>query len=437
MSYNKKKSSFIQKKRSNKKIKEEKINAKFDVNKENKIGPWDESEDEILIEWVRTHGARNWAKCANQIQGRTGKQCREHWNNKLNENIKKGDWTAEDDLLILKFYQRFKSWKKIIPIFENRTENSIKNRFFSQLRKIAIKKGQYGKTDMVAKIGLEILKQYLNEAIEEAENQYFYENKGQTKAKFQKFMDAIENNLKYIRKGKFLDLNALRGQESNNANANVDNKNNNSINSIKNIFINNIESNNDDKNDINKDGNKNNINSKNNDSISFEEAEEEKEKKPKKKIEETIKKKNTSIKKGTIKESQTMLEKNISFLNRGGENYNSRSRYFDFPIDSNSYSRTGTSNFFIKVPTYNPFNFNEKISSRDFLKEKTSSRLKNNNSTIEVPSVQNRKTNSKISSRSSALKTKDGDNSQLLRNTSSYIESAKMGKNINPCFSFS
>ena len=58
----------------------------------------------------------------------------------LNPELVKGEWTSEEDFLIMYFYEQCNgSWKKIIPLFNGRTENSIKNRFFSQLRKIATK----------------------------------------------------------------------------------------------------------------------------------------------------------------------------------------------------------------------------------------------------------------------------------------------------------
>ena len=440
MSLNKKKTSFIQKKRSKKKLKEEEIPPKLNIPEENKIGPWDESEDERLADWVSKHGPRNWAKCAKVVTRRTGKQCREHWNNKLNNNIKKGDWTSEDDLLILKFYKKYQSWKKIIPIFENRTENSIKNRFFSQLRKIAIKKKMYGKTDEVAKIKLETLIQFLDEAIEVAENEYFYENKGQTKEKLEQLIEKIDNNLKYVRKGKFIDLNTLRGKNTYNS----DNNANNANLSFKNMIVNNLESNNSEKKiSYNKAYD-------DKDSISFDEAEEEIEKKPEIQQKENIEKKKTYVKKRSKKESIMNFEdKNMSFLNKGGDNSNV-SKFFDFPIDSNSYSHQRTSNFYIKVPTYNPFNFGEKKTSpiKSFFSKKSSFK-QNNNDEFEVPLEQNRKSNSKLSHRSSTLKNKNSsfynfvpnisklESRRISRNISNDIESAKLGTTINPCSSFS
>ena len=90
-------------------------------------GPWSKEEDELLKNWIEKVGPKSWTKCAENIPGRTGKQCREHWNNSLNSNIIKGNWSSEEDLLIMVFYQKYNgSWKKMIPIFKSRTENSIK-----------------------------------------------------------------------------------------------------------------------------------------------------------------------------------------------------------------------------------------------------------------------------------------------------------------------
>ena len=174
---NKKTAEFTNKKRPKPTIKREDKENEFNGNIQNKIGPWTEAEDNLLIEWVEKNGERVWNKCAKFIKTRTGKQCREHWNNKLNKKIKKGDWSPEEDLLIFQFYKKYRSWKAIIPIFENRPKNSIKNRYFSQLRKIANKKKIYGNSLDIAKMGLEQLKQLEDDAIQEIEYIYYYENK--------------------------------------------------------------------------------------------------------------------------------------------------------------------------------------------------------------------------------------------------------------------
>ena len=440
-----KKTTFTKKKRRKSKLKNEKLLTELNSAEEYKTGPWDESEDERLTNWISKHGAHNWVKCAEEVKTRNGKQCREHWFNKLDENIKKGNWTSEDDLLILKFYKKFESWKEIIPIFENRTINSIKNRFFSILRKIAFKKGIYGNTDMVSKIGLDKLKQFLDEAVEEAENIYYKENKDQTKEQFENFMNEIENNLKYVRKGNFLDLNNIRTKNFNN----VDNNNDNdkSLISLKNIMITNVENDNNDKIDNNMKNNEDN----DSDSISYQEDNEndEDEKNPEKKIKGNIKKKKTYIKKTSKKEKQINLVKSTSLTKIGTESSNSK-KISELPINSNSISSRDISNVSIKAPLDNSRSFREKQISQnnESLKKNSTSKI-NDNNTFEIPLNPKSKITTKISSRGSLLTKKNSsfynlkhyksknDPHKFCFNTTSKIKSTLKGKIINPCPSFS
>ena len=108
-------------------------------------GPWSIEEDKRLIEWAKLKGASNWSLCSDFIKGRTGKQCRERWLNALNPSVKKGSWTSEEDLFIFKMYQKVGSkWSKIAIELHGRTENSIKNRFYSTLRRIATENKKNG-----------------------------------------------------------------------------------------------------------------------------------------------------------------------------------------------------------------------------------------------------------------------------------------------------
>jgi hypothetical protein len=95
---------------------------------------------------VEKNGADSWAACADEIIGRSSKQCRERWYNILNPDIKKGNWTAEEDRIIFQMYHEIGSqWTKIAKCLPGRTENSIKNRFYSNLRK-------YTKADETTKV---------------------------------------------------------------------------------------------------------------------------------------------------------------------------------------------------------------------------------------------------------------------------------------------
>ena len=186
-------------------------------------GPWKSPENQLLIDWIKKNGPRNWTKCAELIKGRTGKQCREHWNNSLNSEIKKGDWSAEEDLLIMVFHKKFNgSWKKMIPLFKSRTENSIKNRFFSQLRKIASKFIKKGKRVYSTKFGLQILLDYYEMGLEQAKK-HFLKNSSMSEKELEGYIKNIENKLKKNpKKGeKFIDLSSFRNNKNKVDNNNI------------------------------------------------------------------------------------------------------------------------------------------------------------------------------------------------------------------------
>lgn len=99
-------------------------------------GPWSSQEDEQLRDWVQRFGPTNWSQCAESIAGRSGKQCRERWDNALNPALKKGEWTEQEDELILKnFEEKGAKWTEIAQLLPGRSVNSIKNRFYSTLRR--------------------------------------------------------------------------------------------------------------------------------------------------------------------------------------------------------------------------------------------------------------------------------------------------------------
>ena len=226
-----KKNLFLQKKHclnpkaksSSKNISKSKKLSKVEIIK----GPWSLDEDNLLKSWIEKNGPKNWTKCALNIPGRTGKQCREHWNNSLNYNIKKGDWSSEEDYLIMVFYEKYKgSWKKMIPIFKSRTENSIKNRFFSQIRKIASRYIKTGKKEYSTKFGLNILLNYYKMGVEEAKIE-FLKNNSMNEKELEEYINNIDKMVNNkTKEEKFIDIQSLR-KDKNNLNDNIIDKNEN------------------------------------------------------------------------------------------------------------------------------------------------------------------------------------------------------------------
>jgi hypothetical protein len=99
-------------------------------------GSWTRQEDELIIEFVRQYGTKNWTKLASFLPGRIGKQCRERWRNHLDPSNNYGAWTPEEDALLISLHAQFgNSWVKIAQRMPGRSDNSIKNRWNSTLRK--------------------------------------------------------------------------------------------------------------------------------------------------------------------------------------------------------------------------------------------------------------------------------------------------------------
>jgi len=91
-------------------------------------GQWSDEEDTLLT-YLVSLGFKNWGKLASHMPGRTSKQCRERWCHHLDPNVKKTEYTDEEDKKILSLHQQLGNrWSAIAKQLPGRTENSIRSR---------------------------------------------------------------------------------------------------------------------------------------------------------------------------------------------------------------------------------------------------------------------------------------------------------------------
>ncbi|KZV32994.1 Myb domain protein 13 [Dorcoceras hygrometricum] len=102
-----------------------------------KKGPWTAEEDSILINFINWHGHGNWRalpKRAGLL--RCGKSCRLRWMNYLRPDIKRGNFTREEEETIIALHQQLgNKWSVMAARLPGRTDNEIKNVWHTNLKK--------------------------------------------------------------------------------------------------------------------------------------------------------------------------------------------------------------------------------------------------------------------------------------------------------------
>lgn len=115
-----------------------------------KKGPWTPEEDIILVSYIQEHGPGNWrAVPTNTGLRRCSKSCRLRWTNYLRPGIKRGNFTEQEEKMIIHLQALLGNrWAAIASYLPQRTDNDIKNYWNTHLKKKlkTIEEGQNGQT---------------------------------------------------------------------------------------------------------------------------------------------------------------------------------------------------------------------------------------------------------------------------------------------------
>ncbi|KAG7025203.1 Transcription repressor MYB6 [Cucurbita argyrosperma subsp. argyrosperma] len=106
-------------------------------------GAWTKDEDQRLIDYIRLHGEGCWRtlpKAAGLL--RCGKSCRLRWINYLRPDLKRGNFTQDEDELIIKLHSLLgNKWSVIAGRLPGRTDNEIKNYWNTHIKRKLISRG--------------------------------------------------------------------------------------------------------------------------------------------------------------------------------------------------------------------------------------------------------------------------------------------------------
>uniref|UniRef100_A0A6N2K1G8 Uncharacterized protein n=1 Tax=Salix viminalis TaxID=40686 RepID=A0A6N2K1G8_SALVM len=108
-----------------------------------KKGPWTPDEDTKLIDYIERNGHENW-KALPKLAGlnRCGKSCRLRWINYLRPDVKRGEFSEEEERVIVNLHSALgNKWSRIANHLPGRTDNEIKNFWNTHIRKKLLQMG--------------------------------------------------------------------------------------------------------------------------------------------------------------------------------------------------------------------------------------------------------------------------------------------------------
>lgn len=88
------------------------------------------NEEKKLIRLVQKYGSDNWKDVARHFRNKSPKQCHYRWKNYANPDLNHGEWSPEEDKLLMEKYEELGTqWAAISLIMTDRAPNDLRNRW--------------------------------------------------------------------------------------------------------------------------------------------------------------------------------------------------------------------------------------------------------------------------------------------------------------------